>query len=98
MARPPLHLQLATRDAGCLKPRQRQSVEKLREQLRQHLDTLLCSAGFVGPGQTGIPALKLVEHSPLWLANYPLNDRHRCEALLRLLTSANPIPTPGIRP
>lgn len=94
----PLHFQLATRDAGCLKPSQRQSVEKLRQQLRQHLDALLCSAGFVGPGQTSIPALELFEHSPLWLANYPLNDQQRCDALLRLLTAANPIPTPEIRP
>lgn len=93
----PLHFQLATRDAGCLKPDQRLHIERLRQQLRQQLNALLCATGCVSPGQTYIPALELFEHLPLWLASYPMNERQRCAALIRLLTATNLSTTSEIR-
>jgi AcrR family transcriptional regulator len=92
----PLHFQLATRDAGCLKPGQRASIDRLRERLRQHLATLLRDAGH--PATPGMPTLELFEHLPLWLAGYPLDKAQRCANLERLLTAANPLSTPEIRP
>ncbi|MCY1517826.1 Bacterial regulatory protein, tetR family [compost metagenome] len=94
----PLHFQLAARDAVCLKPSQRLFIDRLRQQLRRQLDSLLCAAGLVGPGQSSVPALELFEHLPLWLSSYPLDERQRSEILMRLLMAAHPIPTSEIRP
>lgn len=94
----PLHFQLAARDTGYLKPSQRLCVERLRLQLRQQLNTLLCAAGFVAAGQTSAPALELFEHLPLWLSRYPLNQQQRSEAVMCLLAAATPFPTLEIRP
>lgn len=86
-AKHPLHFQLATRDVGCLAPEQRQYIGRLREQLRQQLDSLLCAAGFADPGQAGMPTLELFEHLPLWLASSPLNEQQRGAALMHALTA-----------
>ncbi|MDT4800817.1 Bacterial regulatory protein [compost metagenome] len=83
----PLHFQLATRDTGCLKPNQRLAIERLRQQLRQQLNSLLCAAGLAAPGQVDAPGLELFEHLPLWLASYPLDERQRCAALMHHLTA-----------
>ncbi|HEP9463102.1 TetR/AcrR family transcriptional regulator [Pseudomonas aeruginosa] len=94
----PLHFQLAARDVGCLKPVQQSYIERLRQDLRQQLDTLLRAAGVVPSGQTGVPALELFEHLPLWLSSYPLSERQRGEVLMRLLTAASPSSVSEIRP
>ncbi|MDH1684081.1 TetR/AcrR family transcriptional regulator [Pseudomonas chengduensis] len=86
----PLHFQLATRETGCLKPNQRLAIDRLRQQLRQQLNSLLCAAGLAAPGQVDAPALELFEHLPLWLASYPLDERQRCAALMRHLTATQP--------
>ncbi|NMY65582.1 TetR/AcrR family transcriptional regulator [Pseudomonas sp. WS 5018] len=84
----PLHFQLATRDAGFLAAEQRAYIERLREQLRQELESLLCAAGFSSPARSGAPTLELFEHLPLWLSSYPLDENQRCLALMRSLTAA----------
>lgn len=94
----PLHFQLANRDAGCLKPDQRLYIERLRQQLRLQIDSLLCDAGLVSPRQTCIPSLELFEHLPLWLANYPLDEQQCYEVLFRLLAAANPAPSSETNP
>lgn len=97
-AKHPLHFQLATRDVGCLRPEQRQYIERLREQLRQQLNTLLCATGFTNPNQAGIPILELFEHLPLWLSHHQLDEQQRCTALMRLLTAVNLPSTSEIAP
>lgn len=82
----PLHFQLATRDIDCLKPGQRQYIERLRQQLRQQLGALLSSTS----SPASLPTLELFEHLPRWLAAYPLDEQQRCETLARLLTIAPP--------
>lgn len=94
----PLHFQLAVRDAGCLKPSQRQYIDRLRQQVQHKLHALLGSAGCISPGQTNVAALELLEHLPLWLSRYPLSERQRCETLVRLLTATTPLSTLEIRP
>lgn len=94
----PLHFRLATRDAGCLNSEQRQYIGRLREQLQQQLDSLLCAAGFTNPSQASIPSLELFEHLPLWLSRYPLDEQQRCAALMRLLTAVNLPSTSEIEP
>ncbi|VVN70754.1 hypothetical protein PS726_00398 [Pseudomonas fluorescens] len=94
----PLHFQLAARDAGCLKPSQRQYIEGLRQQVQHKLRALLGKEGYISPEQTGAGALELFEHAPLWLSRYPLNERQRCEAVVRLLTATSPLSTSEFRP
>ena len=89
----PLHFQLATRDAGCLKPSQRQYIDRLRQQVQHKLHALLGAAD-----QTSVASLELFEHLPLWLSRYPLNERQRCETLVRLLTATTPLSTSENRP
>lgn len=94
----PLHFQLAARDADCLKPGQRQYIDRLRQQVQHKLHALLGATGCTGPEQTGVAALELFEHLPLWLARYPLSERQRCETLVRLLTATPPLSTLENRP
>lgn len=86
----PWHFRLATRDVGCLKPNQQRYISRFRQQLRQQLTSLLCSAGFLAQEHRGIPIVELFEHLPIWLAGYPLDKRQRCSTLMRLLTSDYP--------
>lgn len=89
----PLHFQLAVRDANCLKPSQRQYIDRLRQQVQHKLHALLSSAACIGPEPTRVAALELFEHAPLWLSRYPLSAHQRCEALVRLLTATTPLST-----
>ncbi|MDG4275171.1 TetR/AcrR family transcriptional regulator [Pseudomonas aeruginosa] len=93
----PLHFQLTARDAGCLKPSQRQYIDRLRQQVQHKLHALLC-ADCIGAEQTSVAALELFEHLPLWLSRYSLSDPQRCEALVRLLTATTPLSTLENRP
>lgn len=89
--RHPLHFQLTIRDSVCLKPDQRQHLDRLRQQLRQQLDALLRDAGYRVEQQASMPILELFEHLPSWLSAYPMDEEQRCAVLLRLLTVALPI-------
>ncbi|MCQ4325310.1 TetR/AcrR family transcriptional regulator [Pseudomonas stutzeri] len=82
----PLHFRLAIRELDCLRPSQRQHIERMREQLRQRLSTSLRSTG-CHAADNDIVVLELFEHLPLWLSSYPLGDRHK--ALTQLLISAS---------
>ncbi|WPC03869.1 helix-turn-helix domain-containing protein [Pseudomonas benzenivorans] len=93
----PLHFQLATRDAGCLKPSRRQYIDRLRQQVQRKLYALLGTTGCNAPDQS-VATLELFEHLPLWLSRYPLNERQRCETLVRLLTATTPLSTSENRP
>lgn len=81
----PLHFQLANRELHCLAPEQRQHIEGQRQLLRERLDELLASAGYLPSGSKAVAALELLEHLPSWLAHYPLYTSRRRDALLSLL-------------
>ncbi|MDG9757903.1 TetR/AcrR family transcriptional regulator [Pseudomonas chengduensis] len=90
----PLHFRLATRDVGCLKPKQQLYIEQLRQQFGQQLNALLCAAGLSAPGHANIPAVELLEHLPIWLAGHSLDRPQRCAMLMRLLTAPAHTPFP----
>lgn len=93
----PWHFRVATRDVGCLKPNQQLYIARLRQQLRQQLNSLLCAAGLSDPEHASMPAVELFEHLPIWLAGSSLDKQQRCSALTRLLTSAQQHTSPPPR-
>lgn len=84
----PLHFRLAIRELDCLRPRQRQHIEHMREQLQQRLTASLRSAGCHAAGNSTV-ALELFEHLPLWLSRSQLSDQERHKALTHLLINAS---------